>query len=80
MERDTEARAGVLLPPRAFRPRVRLTRARAARSQVRLLILAALCGEHLLLLGRPGTAKSELGRRLRCAKAGERTRKQTALT
>jgi MoxR-like ATPase len=39
-------------------------------TQARLLVLSALCGEHILFIGPPGTAKSELARRLNAVVGG----------
>ncbi len=39
-------------------------------AQARCLVLAVLCGEHALFIGPPGTAKSELARRLHSVAGG----------
>ena len=45
-------------------------------TECRLLMLACLCAEHVILFGPPGTAKSELGRRLSTICKGVRSRTQ----
>jgi MoxR-like ATPase len=40
-------------------------------TEVQILLLAVLCREHVLLLGPPGTGKSELGRRLASISGGD---------
>ena len=60
------------LKPRLQRIRDALTEGLIERDiPIRLALLAALAGEHLLLIGPPGTAKSELARRLRLAFTGQ---------
>ena len=60
------------LKPRLQRIRDALTEGLIEREiPVRLALLAAIAGEHVLLIGPPGTAKSELARRLRLAYTGQ---------
>lgn len=64
--------SGGMLKSRLLRVRDALTEGLIEREiPVRLALLAALAGEHLLLIGPPGTAKSELARRLRLAFIGQ---------
>ena len=61
-----------VLKPRLQRIRDALSEGLIERDiPIRLALLAALAGEHVLLIGPPGTAKSELARRLRLAFTGQ---------
>jgi MoxR-like ATPase len=64
--------AAATLKPRLQRIRDALSEGLIERDiPIRLALLAALAGEHVLLIGPPGTAKSELARRLRLAFTGQ---------
>jgi MoxR-like ATPase len=64
--------AAATLKPRLQRIRDALSEGLIERDiPIRLALLAALAGEHVLFIGPPGTAKSELARRLRLAFTGQ---------
>lgn len=68
LDNAQNARIDGALKSRLVRVRDALTEGLIERDiPVRLALLAALAGEHMLLIGPPGTAKSELARRLRLA-------------
>jgi MoxR-like ATPase len=73
MDRDKASRAGLPTPERLHTLLQQMTQGLLEReAAARLALLAALAGEHVLLIGPPGTAKSALARRLHGAFAGVR--------